>query len=183
MDRSFNGLPYTAHHEAGHAVISYALGSRTIRDIRIKPDGSGEVRYLKITPPIDQDARVLLYEREVMISLAGPLAGARFYGLKKWDHWPTIWLRHVGAFQGEKSDLACIHRAARNRFGFICTPKSLSDYIRWATSHTAFYVSLHWSLIEAVAAALLERPFMSRAKFLDIVNSTAAGDGAVLKLG
>jgi ATP-dependent Zn protease len=89
-------LAATAYHEAGHAVMMLHLGVR-FRTVTIVPeeDSLGHVLKHKVRnfrPDIEMNARTLFsIDQQIMCSLAGPAAEARFAGRynrrgAKWDH-------------------------------------------------------------------------------------------------
>ena len=88
----------TAYHEAGHAVIALALG-RTIHKVSVLPNRErlGECRFGKGNARPTDD----WLEREILISLGGMAAEARFSGTYATD--------------AAKEDLRFVRRLARER--------------------------------------------------------------------
>ncbi len=72
----------TAYHEAGHAVVALALG-RPVHKVTVLPDRDrlGECEFGKSVFRPSED----WLEREILISLGGIAAEARFTGDYAWD--------------------------------------------------------------------------------------------------
>ena len=93
---------FTAYHEAGHAVVAYALGA-TIESVQLGgeaddwlPERFGEcrIRWGRVDPNSDWQR-----QREVLAILAGPVAELIYRGetpdsagLQSWQHdWQLAW--------------------------------------------------------------------------------------------
>jgi hypothetical protein len=133
-----------AHHEAGHAVIAYALGykptsativpSRSVRGIVSLPN---PLRGIKLD--IDGSDRARLRgERAIQICLAGPLAQRHYRR--------SSWRRYHG---GSDFDTARLH---------VCgSGEQATAFLRWLEITTRERVKTYWVYIARVAALLLKR--------------------------
>lgn len=132
----------TALHEAGHAVVSLALG-RKVRSASIVPqDGRlGTLRTSKLRrlDPAVSDRRMrMTIEREAMILLAGAvaeqIAGAGPHGGRK-DRRDALSL--VGFLSGSEAE----ERA----------------YVAWLRERTRTLLRVHWAAVIALAHVLVRK--------------------------
>jgi ATP-dependent Zn protease len=145
----------TAHHEAGHAVAAVILrkqfryvtigfavlsdGRRTFGHMAWVPKGS-------FCPELDSEKRTrFICERSAIIHFAGPIAGARFLGRKRWGEgcthdldWAAKMINHISRTRNES-------RANRKRL----------------REQAEMLVSDHSIAIQAVACELLAKRRLS----------------------
>lgn len=151
-----------AHHEAGHAVASYFLALK-IKRVTIIP--SGDSRGLLEHWPMPRwfhpelaeygDVRHrYLIERHVQVFLAGPEAEARLIGRHNWKH---------GA-----SDLD----SAVSMLSYISgSGEETSARLRLSRIQADQIVRKHWTLIQRLAAVLVERKTMTGPEVVNAINS------------
>jgi hypothetical protein len=138
-------LKRTAYHEAGHAVVSFAL-RRAVRRVSIVP---GEEFLGRCTlaqagdpdglPERQERARA---EREILVLLAGGLAEAKLAGRHN----------HAGASQ----DIDAAFSWATRVSGSMEEAEAYLAWLRVRARHL-LDVPEHWSAVEALAAELLQR--------------------------
>lgn len=137
-----------AHHEAGHACIAEALGIRvtTASIVRVPGQHRGIVKYGAAEEV-----------ESIVISFAGVLAAARSAGR------PVRWSRggrgrRSAAVQdyGGSDDLAKAATTAELDLVWNDAAERRA-YLRWLWQRARVLVERHWPMIEAVAAALVER--------------------------
>jgi ATP-dependent Zn protease len=140
-------LRATAYHEAGHIVITLVLG-RKVKSASIiaTAEHHGIVHHENlfrgIRLDIDNSNRARLRAAEaIMILLAGGIAQQRFMLRSLRAH-------HVG------SDNAKIFDSASNVCG---SEDEAYAFIEWLSVRTCDLLNLHWSTVERIAAALIER--------------------------
>jgi hypothetical protein len=142
-----------AFHEAGHAVIAYHLKAE-IRYVTIVPDCSsrGHLAHgdLFCAPGLGSDQANL--ERAIKISLAGPLAAARF---------------HPRSFHRRYTDYDHASGLAR----YLAGSEGEREFLRYQERQTRELIDFYWNEIERVARALLERDHLSGAKVKDIIEA------------
>jgi ATP-dependent Zn protease len=131
-----------AYHEAGHAVAALALG-RPVQHVSVLPDrenlGLCEFRKGAFRPSEDW------LEREILISLAGIAAEARFTGNYAWD--------------GASRDLQFVRRLAVERAGERRAER-LERRMLSKVEHLLAQEG-HWRAVELIAAELLARGAIS----------------------
>ncbi|RUW01101.1 MULTISPECIES: hypothetical protein [unclassified Mesorhizobium] len=138
-------LKATAYHEAGHAVVAF-LQFFKIEFATIKPAGeaAGMVKSMargKVDPDIATPAMRAKIEALIIVTLAGDIA-QRKHQAKSVRRW------HASADRQQAADLALS----------ICgSGESATAYLAWLDIVTRNIVEGRWSVIERVAAALLER--------------------------
>jgi hypothetical protein len=136
----------TAYHEAGHAVVSFAL-RRAVRHLSIVPDEetNGRVANHELRnsqPDRENDARTRgLVEREIMILLAGGIALAKFQG--------------HGRRRGDGQDLRDANLLADGICGDL---DERIAFVRWLRERTRLLLNQpwHWRAVKDIARALLE---------------------------
>lgn len=155
----------TAYHEAGHAVAALQLGVGIGCDgVSIVPgeDFAGFAHVLKGfrgRPDVEMTGAMRLKaENRVIVSLAGPVA-QRIYR-------PSSVRGHHG-----RSDRA----SAVDLLSFFAgSTRELTAYLRWLQVRTEEYVgsSLWWTMIDAVADALIARDRLSVSEIKVIVRDS-----------
>jgi ATP-dependent Zn protease len=136
MEQQYDAV--TAYHEAGHAVISLALG-RPVRSVSILPNrellGLCEFGKSVVRPSEDW------LEREMLIALGGLAAEARFTG--------------EYSFNGAARDLQYVRRLAVQRAG----ERRAERLERRMLSRAEHLLSqeAHWKAVELIVAELLLR--------------------------
>lgn len=149
-----------AHHEAGHAVIAYALGykptsativpSRGVRGIVSRPS---PLRGIKLDIDGSDRAR-LRVERAIQICLAGPLA-QQHYRRSSWRGY------HGGSDFDTARDLA-LH---------VCgSGEQATAFLRWLEITTRERVETYWVYIARVAALLLKRESLTSQDILSAMR-------------
>lgn len=152
-------LTATAHHEAGHAVVSLALG-RAVRRVSIVPNPKDDTlghcrgypsrRLARVSfLPFEEARRVV--EVRALVLFAGGLAEAEFLGRAN----------RVGA-QGDREDLADLLLIATG------SAAEAAAYGNWLCERARNMVLAHWHQIQAVAGALLERKVLSGAEVREL---------------
>ena len=146
-------LRSTAYHEAGHAVMAWHEGL-SINEISIVPDHKSSGRIIHANPlrgiHLDMDnsnrARIRA-ESAIRVALAGPIA-QRHYNPRGFQH------RHA------ESD----YELAKDRILYITgSGEEANAYMNLLEIQTRQIVTgLHWSLVDYLAKALLERQRLSR---------------------
>jgi len=136
----------TAYHEAGHAVIGYALRC-AVESVTIKPSGRDTLGHVEI----DSSAKTNR-TNEILAIMAGPLAESKF--TRSGMSWDDI--RHG-------SDFRAVQYARK-----ILSEKPLTN--ERYEARTRKLVDKHWSQITRVAAALLRRETLSRTQLRDLCN-------------
>lgn len=145
----------TAHHEAGHAVIAMALG-RPVQKVSIQPDSKrlGWCAFKKgAFRPTDD-----WLEREILISLAGLAAEAKFTGEYGWA--------------GATHDLRIVQKLATQRAGEAQSEKLQRRML--AKVENLLSGEGNWLAVELMAAELLrKREISGRAArhFFDTAHS------------
>lgn len=136
-----------AYHEAGHAVIAHAFGTRPkLATIIPHKDSLGRVEHRSplrgIRLDLDGSDRARLRaERAIMICLAGPIAHRR--------HNPKAWRRTDGAGDEQLAGDLAIR---------VCgSDEQATAFLLWLGVTARDMVEAHWSEIERMAAALIER--------------------------
>jgi hypothetical protein len=165
-------LQSTAYHEAGHAIARFALGRRIDR-VSILPDADslGHVRgqvlpsHLFAKGGDISDVPTKTVEDQIVILLAGPLAEKRFTG--RWNR--------VGAssdYEGASTVAVSTHGDDDVRDAFI----------RYLEAVGKALIDVHWYLVEALAAALLERETLSGVQVHRVIRAAIAeADPTVLR--
>jgi ATP-dependent Zn protease len=143
-----------AYHEAGHAVVAYRLQAE-IRYVTIVPDhwcaGHFTHNDLFCARGLGSDRANL--ERAIQISLAGPLAQARF-------HRRSYRRRHG------RQDYDCATGLAR----YLAGSAGEREFLRYQERYTKVLVDHYWSDIERIARALLERDELSGTEVKNIIE-------------
>jgi hypothetical protein len=138
-----------AYHEAGHAVAAYRLGVE-VRSATILPDhdSAGYVTHgdLFCGHTLGSDRAVL--ERAIKISLAGPLAEARF------SPGDLLW--------GTRGDYDCALGLARYLAGSL----GEHELLHFLERQTRALLDCYWGDVERVARALLEQDELSGAMYV-----------------
>lgn len=134
--------PATAYHEAGHAVVALAL-DRPVQRVSIQADRErlGVCQFGKSVIRPSED----WLEREILISLAGLAAEARFTGKYAWE--------------GAARDQQYAHKLAVQRAG----DRQAERLLRRLLSKVEHLLGQeeHWQAVEQIAAALLEHGVIS----------------------
>ena len=138
----------TAYHEAGHAVARFVLGRRIDR-VSIVPDDEslGHVRgYVlrKIGEDWNYTLRdVQLLEDEIVSILAGAVAETRLTGREN----------PVGAqHDRDNAAMLAVHLEG---------PEVAEPYLNYLEARARALIGARWSIVEALAAELLERKVLS----------------------
>jgi ATP-dependent Zn protease len=132
----------TAYHEAGHAVVALALG-RPVHQVSIRPDRErlGVCAFGKAVFRPSED----WLEREILISLGGLAAEARYTGSYAWDQ--------------ATRDRQFVRRLAVQRAGER-QAKRLERRLLAKAEHLLSREG-HWRAVELIAAELLRRGVIS----------------------
>jgi hypothetical protein len=139
----------TAYHEAGHAVVAFEVG-RGVQLVTIIPEGDAEGRVRKYRlrgfhPDYETDGRTTRrLEQEIMISLAGGLAEARYKGHRR--------------RLGDEKDLSHALDMASYVTG---EPEECEAYIHWLYLRTRNLLEVRWGIVEQFASELLARRRLS----------------------
>ena len=148
-------LEATAYHEAGHAVIAMGLG-RSIQRVSILPKreslGRCEFQTGRTRPSEDW------LEREILISLAGLAAEARFTGEYLWD--------------GAARDLQSVKRLAIQRVGERQAER-LQKRLLAKVEHLLAQPET-WRAVELIAAELLRCETISGRAAAHLFESASA---------
>jgi ATP-dependent Zn protease len=133
----------TAYHEAGHAVVSLALG-RAVHQVSVLPDrehlGLCEFRKAVFRPSEDW------LEREILIALGGIAAEARQTGRYAWD--------------GAGRDFDYVRSLALRRGGDDRQAERLERRLLAKAEHLLAQ-PVHWRAVGLIAAELLRRGTVS----------------------
>lgn len=125
-----------AYHEAGHGVVRFVVGGRKVRRIIVRcrpPLGSnqdGGVEYSDASTGRNAKAR----DRDIIVSLAGPLAQRRYSPSSHWRH-------------GARQDFEDIRE-------LIGEGEAADRYLRDAEARAEQLVTEHWDKITRLAKAL-----------------------------
>jgi ATP-dependent Zn protease len=144
----------TAYHEAGHAAVALHLGRKVLSVDIIHVE---EKRQLGVChngrtprwfqPEFVADGRTrLLLEKEIMVFLAGHLAERRFTGRRN----------YVGASRD--------HSCAADLADYACgSAEQVEAFLAWLEVRTddTLRMPLVWRVVEAIAAALMEREHLT----------------------
>lgn len=164
-------LARVAHHEAGHAVVAFALGQHIGR-VTIVPDkdkgsaGEAKRRVLKVAR--EQERRSLTFREEqqlrdeIVSRFAGAQAEARFRG---------VVLQEVLDEGTAEHDYEPVYTFAQALEGSLVPRTALLDYLQ---ARAADLVDLHWFLIEALAVELLAHKALSGSAILRVLRATVA---------
>lgn len=135
-DGESSSILTTAYHEAGHAVVALALG-RSVQRVSILPGrgwlGRCEFQKGRVRPSEDW------LEREILISLAGAAAEARYSGAYTWE--------------GAAADLRNVRRLAVQRAGQRQAER-LERRLLAKVEHLLDQPG-HWRTVERIAVELL----------------------------
>jgi len=162
-------LEATAYHEAGHAVAAFQLGIRIgRRGVSIIPAKDGSLGLVDILkgfrgrPDIMTSDRMRLgAEKQAIVSFVGEIAQRKFRPR-------SVRRDHGWSDRYKTTDLMGY---------FVATDKELRAYLKWLHIRAELFVSspYNWSLIEAVAAMLLERKRLSAEEVKDICLTVSRG--------
>ena len=139
-----------AHHEAGHAVVTYRLGIE-VNFVTILPThhSNGHAAHGDLfCGGADSDHAAL--ERAIQISLAGPMAEALFY--------PRYHRRL------RSQDYVCAFGLARYLAGW-----GAREIIRHQERETKKLLNFHWNDVKQVAQALLEYDELTGIAVMEII--------------
>jgi hypothetical protein len=138
-DVDVKAVERTAHHEAGHMVVAAALGLKLRpQGLRVDPRGWGLACYCK-----QPDGSDLTRERIIVATFAGFIAQKRFYP-------DSIWCRDT--------DWSEAHALLHERANKSVTRDDL-------LSRSERLVRQHWPAIEALAAAVLAKDWVTQERF------------------
>ena len=147
----------TAYHEAGHAVIALALG-RTIHKLSILPNRErlGECRFGKGNAKPTDD----WLEREILISLGGLAAEARFTG--------------TYATEEAKQDLRFVRRLALERK----SERAVERYEQRMLDKVEYMLADEgtWKAVELIAAELMKHGTISGRAARHLFDTAAKED-------
>lgn len=173
MSKSGNkqtALRRTAIHEAGHAVVAWAVGSR-IHGATITPgeDHLGQVRHMPkvkdATLHGDVDRAQIRLGHQIKIAYAGALAVKRAYPHSRW---------RAGAdndFHNAAGDVLRVYEDA---------PRQIA-WTRLLTLDTEALLERNWHAVEAVADVLVKRKTMSGAEVKAVIVAAFQVKLAALK--
>jgi hypothetical protein len=122
-----------SYHEAGHAVASFVLGGRKVRQIIVRNRlwrTHGIVWYDSAFTGRSAKAK----DREIIVSLAGPLAERRYSPKSHWRRGAGGDFKHIRKLIGEGEDA--------------------DRYLRDAEARAEQFVAEHWDKITRLAKAL-----------------------------
>jgi hypothetical protein len=157
-------LKRTAHREAGHAVAAWSNGLK-FKHVTVAPnvDSFGhmlDVRPKWFDPESARSGRVRCFvERSIIVRIAGQLAEARFIGKR--------------TRYGMRSDNK---RTLGLAFYMGGSGKTTNAYLRYCWSASEDLVTMRWSEIKLVAAALLEKQTL---RYLDVIETIMPGSAAL----
>jgi hypothetical protein len=157
--RVFSVDPATAHHEAGHAVMSYALGLGA-QAIIVRADKSGEFFPPELPERLWAEAPVAL-AWAVKVA-AGPVAQLKFCAL-------TGYLFR----DGMAHDLERISLAAIN----IDRDPRIVLTLAWRLARRALDGAAIWRAVEAVADALAVEPVLTGREFRPLIERAGVSPG------
>ena len=99
----------TAYHEAGHAVMSELMGGRVLRVTIEPPDDDGLARYGETMTEWPPMSTADVWQAEICVSLAGPVAEMLYTGqavvISELPEWAMDWQNALGTAQAWKRDL------------------------------------------------------------------------------
>lgn len=134
----------TAYHEAGHAVAAHLLEVR-YKYVTIIPDedSSGHLRPFALGKGIEYSLRARQrLEPRIMAALAGPIAAATYRGR-----------------QNHRAAASDDHQVTQLAMALTGSSGECEAYIRWLTIRIRDMLTTEtaWWMVEALAAALIER--------------------------
>ena len=133
--------PGTCHHEAGHAVLAYALGFGA-DEVVVRDDGSGEFMSRKTWRQlIGMEAAVA----DAVVIAAGPVAHRKFCDLTEWPY-----------VDGSSGDVQIIREIADE---IERDPRALLT-LAWRLAGRALNDPTMWRAVEWLAAALARSPML-----------------------
>jgi ATP-dependent Zn protease len=154
----------TAHHEAGHAVVSFVLG-RAVRGISIIGDREtlGRTSHWPVgswfRPDVELDRRHRQFiERDIIILLAGVEAERKYRG--RYDH------------LGAQPDREMVADLALSATGSVET----DAYVLRLALRAERLVEDNWSAIKVVAACLLEERNMGPGRARETLQAAIEGE-------
>ena len=144
-----------AHHEAGHAVVAYLHGVRP-QSITVDEDGRGR---------FNSDRQNLTAETETMVAMAGPAAEYLFSN-SVGGNFPSF-AEALDSHNHLWSDMdrhdACKHSES-------LPPEEQCRFREQYWQQTCKILCSHWSSVQAVAAATLERKTLIGRQIWDLIN-------------
>lgn len=182
LNNSAKTLIETAYHEAGHAVVSKLLmPDRRIEQISIVPR---EQALGMVTFNNDDDIGYTkaYWFSSTCVALAGRAAQVVKFtedgldtgassDLKKamWCAWSAIakYGMHVDSYN---IDITALQQITGRTYFKENTEKLIKQWLGDATVKTDELVKRHWTQIEAVAQALLDKEVLSEAQFMSIIG-------------
>jgi hypothetical protein len=143
----------TAYHEAGHAVMAFHLGvASTRKEISIVRDDNSAGRFhhrklLRGRSPEQDDSSAgrIRMEKEILISLAGPVAQHFFNP------------RSVRHYHGKSDHQTAVEIAVHLNGG----GEEATAYLKWLGLRTKRIVKMRWPLVKALAKEALARKTMT----------------------
>ena len=153
----------TAYHEAGHFVVALFLHV-PIKYVTVNPDSDSNghcrtgFRFREQQIYDLSDTTIIKFEKDVMVNLAGYEAARKFR--------PSSVRRHHAA-SDRNNVIELISRAG--------APNETSLWIKLLTIRTRNLLEIRWNEVEKIAAALLERKWLS----LEDGQRIIFGDGFV----
>jgi hypothetical protein len=157
-------LTETAHHEAGHAVLTLRCGRR-LESVWIEANGGNSRQYDPLWHKADANGLIKIKGDDrfvavagLLIILAGPYAQRKFTGSP-----------HTPMAGSDKQDIDSFFAHMQ------CSDSEVKRLTRLAKANTKRLVDFYWCDIEAVAAALLERCKLSGAEVERLLDPAKEG--------
>jgi hypothetical protein len=160
-------------NEAGHVVVARVLGIG-VRRVYIDDADHGRLEIRRLARR-QSAVTIDACERRALIGLAGPTAENHFCGgVKNIERaWQTIWKtdyeRAMGCLEG-----ALLLRGDGEGALTTFSPEELTAALDWGLRQAAKLVAAHWSAIERVAKALLERRLLEQTTIDALIAPTRA---------
>ena len=160
-----------AFHEAGHTVISHALGLE-VEFVTITPDidfaGSCTSDYAMYFAFYADDAtRLSALEKDVIVNLAGPIAECQYRSL---DFNDVTAMREAGRWGGDLAMAKYLVTMMMELLPEDLRPELYNELFDRLSFDTEIMVNSHWPAIERVAHALLEWSDLSGAYVDDLIG-------------
>jgi ATP-dependent Zn protease len=156
-----------AHHEAGHAVVTYLSPTIRLVDVSIDADGKGLgrcntnlclletcVTSSELTPSQRAD-----FKESIKSLLGGQVAEMRFLGPEYKVHCDMGW--------GDDDRRIAVY------LEYIAGTAGASEQLRELRAETERDIEVNWRFVEAVAGALLEKTRLSGAEVENIYKKLA----------
>jgi hypothetical protein len=171
-------LPRRAYHEAGHVVFAHNLGPGVQRvSLRVQvcsaggrfdpyADSTGITEFKRWPRNVVLSSHNFRDQAEakILTAMAGPMAEARFRGCR------MVWQRFSG------SDAQVVNTLAPHHSGGF-SPACTAAYIAYLRARATEELEVCWHLVEALAAALIERRELSKQEIRDCLDQADVMEG------